>query len=111
MRQYYRAKHILLEEDDDTEYVKEQIEAGVSFEELAREFSECESASNGGSLGRFPSGAMVPEFERALSRMEVGEIRYSVKTKMWFSYYLTRRVKKRPLKLETSFYFFNLCFD
>lgn len=84
MNTYYKAKHILLFEDDDTEYIKEKLESGILFEELAKEFSECESAASGGELGRFQSGAMVPDFERALSKLKVGELAYSVKTKFGF---------------------------
>jgi len=81
MTTYYRAKHILLEDEDDTDYILEQLDAGVSFEKLAQEFSSCESASKGGDLGRFPSGTMVAEFERALYHMKVGEMSSRVKTK------------------------------
>jgi peptidyl-prolyl cis-trans isomerase C len=81
---YYRAKHILLSEEDDLEYVKEKLDSGTSFEELAKEFSECDSGKKGGHLGTFPSGTMLPEFERALSNMEIGEIKFGVKTKFGF---------------------------
>ncbi len=81
MATYYRAKHILLEDEEDTEFILEQLEAGVSFESLAKEFSECDSADKGGDLGRFASGTMAAEFERALYHMQPGEIKSGVKTK------------------------------
>ncbi len=90
MATYYRAKHILLEEAEDIDYILEQLEQGVSFEELAREFSECESAQKGGDLGRFPSGAMDSEFERALYHMQVGEVKSGVKTK--YGYHIIFRL-------------------
>jgi parvulin-like peptidyl-prolyl isomerase len=78
---YYRAKHILLEDAEDVQYIRDCLTNGAIFDELALEFSECSSAKNGGSLGRFPSGSMAPEFEKALSKMEVGEIKFGIKTK------------------------------
>ncbi|MBT7608442.1 MAG: peptidylprolyl isomerase [Bacteriovoracaceae bacterium] len=78
---YYRAKHILLTDQDDLEYIIEKLKEGSSFEALAKEFSECDSGKKGGNLGKFPSGSMLPEFERALSKMSIGEIKYGVKTK------------------------------
>ena len=88
---YYKAKHILLEEEEDTEYILEQLAAGISFEKLALEFSECDSAKDGGDLGRFCAGTMVAEFERALYKMEVGEVKARVKTK--FGYHLILRLE------------------
>lgn len=87
----YKAKHILISEEDDIEYIKEQIDSGKSFEDMAKEFSECDTASNGGDLGTFSSGTMVAEFEKALYFMQVGEIKYGVKTK--FGYHIIHRIK------------------
>jgi peptidyl-prolyl cis-trans isomerase C len=78
---FYRAKHILLEEKEDTEYILDQLDGGVRFEDLASEFSECDSAARGGDLGRFSSGTMDAAFERALFQMKIGEIRPYVQTK------------------------------
>jgi parvulin-like peptidyl-prolyl isomerase len=89
MKRYYKAKHILLEEIDDVDYILEQLEEGRPFEELAKEFSECDSAKDGGSLGRFAQGTMVAEFERALYHMKVGEIKSGVQTK--FGYHIILR--------------------
>lgn len=69
----------------------EKLDVGEKFEDLARELSECESASKGGDLGIFNSGSMVPEFERALSKMEVGEISKPVKSK--FGYHIILKMK------------------
>jgi peptidyl-prolyl cis-trans isomerase C len=90
MATYYKAKHILISEEDDLEYVMEQINEGVSFENLAKEYSECETAKDGGDLGRFQSGTMLPEFERALFHMKIGEVKSGVKTK--FGYHIIWRL-------------------
>jgi parvulin-like peptidyl-prolyl isomerase len=78
---YYKAKHILLEDEEDAAEIIEMIKNGKPFEEAAQEFSECDSAGKGGDLGRFPSGSMVPEFERALYNMQVGDLSDPVETK------------------------------
>ncbi|MBX2880021.1 MAG: SurA N-terminal domain-containing protein [Granulosicoccus sp.] len=69
-----KASHILLEVDGDLEEktaqlldIKKRIEEGEDFAALAAEFStDIGSAENGGSLGQFGKGAMVPEFEAAV---------------------------------------------
>jgi peptidyl-prolyl cis-trans isomerase C len=91
MATYYKAKHILISEEDDLDYVLEQINDGVDFETLANEYSECDTAENGGNLGRFPSGTMLPEFEKALFHMKVGEVKSGVKTK--FGYHIILRLE------------------
>ncbi|MBD3348312.1 MAG: hypothetical protein GF400_03830 [Candidatus Eisenbacteria bacterium] len=52
---------------------REELEQGVPFEEVAREYSEDASASRGGDLGRIRRGMMVPEFEEAAFSLEPGE--------------------------------------
>jgi parvulin-like peptidyl-prolyl isomerase len=89
MKIYYKAKHILLEELEDIDYILNQLESGISFEDLAREYSECETAQKGGSLGRFPQGTMLAEFERALYHMKIGEVKSGVQTK--FGYHIILR--------------------
>ncbi len=87
------ASHILLSLDSDAsdseaEKVQTQaqelidrINAGEAFEDLAKEFSEDSgSAENGGSLGEFGEGVMVPEFEEAAFAMTEGEISAPVRS-------------------------------
>lgn len=87
----YSAKHILVEEEDDLEYIMEKLEEGTPFEKLAEEFSSCDSSQKGGDLGTFPSGVMVPEFEKALYHMKPGEIKSGVRTK--FGYHIIWRIE------------------
>ena len=58
----------------------------MSFEEAAQKYSKCPSAAQGGSLGSFTRGRMVPEFEEAAFQLKVGEISEPVKTQ--FGYHL-----------------------
>jgi len=66
--------------------IKKQLDEGASFAELAKEKSTCSSAANGGSLGTFERGSMVPEFEEAAFSQPIDEIGPVVKTK--FGYHI-----------------------
>ena len=69
------ASHILVDTEERALEILSKIKAGeISFEDAAREYSSCPSKANGGSLGDFGRGQMVPEFDSAVFAMEVGEI-------------------------------------
>lgn len=70
----FNASHIIVETEEDAQALKTQLDDGADFAELARENSTDGAAANGGSLGWFGLGAMVQEFEEAVTSMEVGEI-------------------------------------
>ena len=59
------------------------------FEEVAKAESQCPSSRQGGSLGAFGKGQMVPEFEKAAFELKEGELTGPVKTK--FGYHIIRR--------------------
>lgn len=71
--------------------LKAQLDAGANFEQLARTHSDGPSGKEGGSLGTFGRGAMVPPFEEAIWSMEEGEISDPVETQ--FGYHLIRTDK------------------
>lgn len=60
------ARHILLKSNDDAAMVKDQIDDGAKFADMAREYSTCPSSAQGGSLGSFSPGTMVPEFDKVI---------------------------------------------
>jgi peptidyl-prolyl cis-trans isomerase C len=62
------------------EELKEAIKAGTSFADAAKENSRCPSSSQGGDLGFFGKGQMVPEFEQAAFSLPVGEVSEPIKT-------------------------------
>ena len=62
---------------------------GEDFPVLAKEHSDCPSSNDGGSLGTFGRGAMVPEFEAAAFALEVDAISDVVKTA--FGFHLIKR--------------------
>lgn len=79
------ASHILVAEEDMAKDLLAKIQSGeMTFEDAARQFSTCPSGKEGGSLGEFGKGQMVPEFDEACFSMEVGELRGPVKTQFGF---------------------------
>jgi len=54
--------------------IKERLDNGAKFEELARQYSEDGSANNGGDLGWINPGDTVPPFEKAMNALKIGEI-------------------------------------
>ncbi len=79
--------HILFspDEEEEAEEVKEELDDGGDFEELARENSQDPgSAENGGDLGCNPEGGFVPEFDEAAFDAEEGEIVGPVETEFGF---------------------------
>lgn len=79
------ASHILLSDEEAAEEVIEKLEEGEDFAALAEEYStDTSNAANGGELGSFASGAMVPEFEEAAFAMEIGETSDPVETEFGY---------------------------
>lgn len=70
----FNANHILVESEDEAKAIIEEINGGADFEEVAKEKSAGPSGPNGGSLGWFGAGMMVPEFENAVMDLEAGAI-------------------------------------
>ncbi|WP_369900760.1 peptidylprolyl isomerase PrsA [Bacillus manliponensis] len=76
-----KASHILVKDEETAKNIKAELDQGKSFEELAKEKSEDPgSAENGGDLGYFGPGKMVPEFEEAAYGLKKDEISAPVKT-------------------------------
>lgn len=91
------ASHILVDsEEKANEILKEIIEGKIEFADAAKEHSSCPSSQQGGSLGEFGRGQMVPEFDTAVFSMQVGEIKGPVKTQ--FGYHLIKLDAKNEAK-------------
>jgi peptidyl-prolyl cis-trans isomerase C len=67
-----RARHILVKTKEEAEAIIKQLDGGAKFEDVAKEKSSDGSAAQGGDLGYFGPGQMVPEFEKAAFALDVG---------------------------------------
>ncbi|KNF07731.1 putative peptidyl-prolyl cis-trans isomerase Cbf2 [Gottschalkia purinilytica] len=83
-----RASHILVKDEEEAKNIISKLNEGLSFEEVAKEKSECPSKDRGGDLGYFARGSMVPEFEEAAFKLEKDEISEPVKTQ--FGYHIIK---------------------
>jgi peptidyl-prolyl cis-trans isomerase C len=69
-----KARHILVKTKEEAEAIIKDLDAGKKFEDIAKEKStDPGSGANGGDLGYFGPGQMVPEFEKAAFALNVGE--------------------------------------
>lgn len=76
-----RASHILVSSKDEATKLRQEIVDGkIDFATAAKEYSKCPSGQNGGDLGFFGKGVMVPEFETAAFSLKVGEVSQPVQT-------------------------------
>ena len=89
----FNASHILVETEEQAAEIAEKIKSGeLTFEDAAMQFSSCPSKQNGGSLGEFGHGQMVPEFEAACEALEEGELSAPVQTQ--FGWHIIKLVSK-----------------
>jgi peptidyl-prolyl cis-trans isomerase SurA len=101
------SRHILLRSragltDQDAERrlagFRDQVRAKtVDFGELAKKYSEDGSAANGGDLGWMGPGDLVPEFDQAMNRLQIGEVSDPVKTE--FGWHLIQVLERREAQL------------
>lgn len=81
------ASHILVKSELLAVTLLEQLtEDGADFEELAKEHSTCPSRKRGGSLGTFPPGQMVAEFDKVAFSAPLNKVQGPVKSR--FGYHL-----------------------
>ena len=89
----YHAAHILVETEDEAKALIADLEAGADFADLAREKSTGPSGPNGGDLGWFGLGMMVPEFEQVVVGMEEGTVSAPVQTQ--FGWHVIKLMETR----------------
>ena len=75
-----RASHILVATKEEAEKLLLEINNGVAFEDLAKQYSTCPSSRDGGDLRWFGKGMMVKPFEDACFSMKKGEVSAPVET-------------------------------
>lgn len=88
------ARHILVDSEDKAKELKEKIKGGADFATVAKENSKDPgSKDDGGNLGYFGHGQMVPEFEDVVFKLAKGEVSDPVKTQ--FGWHLIKIEDKR----------------
>lgn len=94
----FNASHILVENEEEALAIKALLDDGADFASQAKEKSTGPSGPNGGSLGWFGTGAMVPDFEKAVIALKIGEVSAPVQTQFgWHVIILNEtRVKDAP---------------
>ncbi|MGD8558441.1 MAG: peptidylprolyl isomerase [Gammaproteobacteria bacterium] len=80
------ARHILVETPQQCEEIKSKLTEGADFADMAKQYSLCPSGENGGDLGEFSPGQMVPEFDKVVFNAELGVVHGPVQTQ--FGYHL-----------------------
>jgi peptidyl-prolyl cis-trans isomerase C len=92
----YRARHILVEKEEDAKALIEQIKGGANFEELAKKNSkDTGSATNGGDLDFANPNNFVPEFSKAMTALQKGEMTQEP-VKSQFGYHIIKLEDTRP---------------
>lgn len=95
------ARHILVQTREEAESILEQLNNGADFAELAKQFSVDETTKeNGGDLGFFPRGVVLPEFEEVAFSLEVGERSEVVETPFGFHIIEVLARETRPIPDE-----------
>ncbi|MCG7563197.1 MULTISPECIES: peptidylprolyl isomerase [Pseudoalteromonas] len=80
------ARHILVDNEAQCLELKQRIAAGEDFAEIAKQYSSCPSGQDGGELGEFGPGMMVPEFDKVVFSAPLNEVQGPVQTQ--FGYHL-----------------------
>jgi peptidyl-prolyl cis-trans isomerase C len=97
----FNASHIIVETEAEAAALRAELDAGADFAELARDHSFDGAAANGGSLGWFGLGAMIPEFEQAVQELEVGAYMGPLQTQFgWHLVLLNETRMAQPPALE-----------
>ena len=97
------ARHILVETEAEAQEIYKRLQDGEDFAAVAAEVSkDTGSGANGGDLGWFGRGAMVPEFEKVAFNLEVGEISEPVQSE--FGYHIIQVLGHQDVPLNASQY-------
>jgi peptidyl-prolyl cis-trans isomerase C len=94
--QEVRARHILVETEDEAKAVKAELDKGADFAELAKKKSKDPGSADGGDLGFFTKEQMVPEFSAVAFALDPGKISDPVKSQ--FGWHIIKVEEKRNRK-------------
>jgi peptidyl-prolyl cis-trans isomerase C len=93
----YNASHILVETETEAKELLLRLKNGVDFSELAKTYSTGPSGAQGGNLGWFGQGAMVPTFENAVIKLKIDELSVPVQTQFGWHLIKLNDVRKTPV--------------
>ncbi|ETX01632.1 MAG: hypothetical protein ETSY1_06625 [Candidatus Entotheonella factor] len=97
------ASHILVKTEPEAKALLEELKGGKDFAELAKEKSTGPSGPQGGSLGSFGRGRMVPAFEKAAFSLKAGEVSEPVKTRFgWHVIKVTEHTEGKQQDFEQA---------
>jgi peptidyl-prolyl cis-trans isomerase C len=96
-----RARHILVDSEDEAKALLDQIKGGADFATIAKEKSKDPGAAEGGDLGYFTKDQMVPEFAEVAFKMYPGQLSNPVKTQFgWHIIKVEDKRTKQPPEFE-----------
>lgn len=94
-----KTSHILVDDEEQAKEIAKEIKDGLSFEDAAAKYSRCPSNAEGGDLGYFAKGKMVPEFEVAAFDMEMDEVSAPIKSQ--FGYHIIKLTGRKEESVKT----------
>ena len=96
-----RARHILVEKEDEAKAIADQLKGGADFATLAKEKSKDPGGADGGDLGYFTKDQMVPEFADVAFKMYPGQLSNPVKSQFgWHIIKVEDKRTKQPPEFE-----------
>lgn len=93
----WNASHILVATKQEAEAVQERLNSGEDFAAVATEVSTDPGATNGGELGWFGAGQMVPEFEAAVEGMSPGDVSGPIETQFGWHIVKLNEARVKPV--------------
>lgn len=92
----FNASHLLVETEEEAAAAKARIDEGAAFADVARDVSIGPTGPNGGNLGWFGKGAMVPAFEDQITSLEVGGVSEPFETQFGWHVATLMEVRVQP---------------
>ncbi|PUB17127.1 peptidylprolyl isomerase [Yoonia sediminilitoris] len=92
----FNASHLLVATQEEAAAAKTRIDGGQAFADVARDVSTGPTGPNGGNLGWFGAGAMVPEFETTITALEIGAVSEPFETQFGWHVATLNEVREEP---------------
>ncbi len=86
-----RALHIMVSTEEEAKEIKKLLSEGADFKELAKQRSKDPNAARGGDLGVITKGDLLPELDKAISSLSVGQVSDIIKTSL--GYHIFKRTE------------------